>query len=207
MVGLRRVVVLGGGGSRRLGRDKLAVDLGGRTVLQHLLDGLALQAPGVQVVVVGTPRPVEFPVTWRLEEPPGGGPVAGIAAGLSTATDLTDLDDLTDLTDLDDEDVVAVVAGDQPFGASGLPVLLAALGPDVDGVLAVDGSGREQPLLGVYRVGPLRRAIGSQPAGRRVRDVVRALRLGRVRVIPAASLDVDTEADVEAARAVVERSG
>src|SRR5881409_3827494 len=79
----RRVVVLAGGGSRRLGRDKLAEDLDGRPVLRALLDGVRAVAPDAEVVVVGPPgRAVAGAIVVR-EDPPGGGPVAGLAAGLA----------------------------------------------------------------------------------------------------------------------------
>jgi molybdopterin-guanine dinucleotide biosynthesis protein A len=194
------VVVLAGGGSRRLGRDKLAEDLDGRPVLRALLDGVRAVAPDAEVVVVGPPgRAVAGAIVVR-EDPPGGGPVAGLAAGL--AADVG--------RELRDGDLVAVLAGDQPFGAAALPVLSAACDPPdgaADGAVAVDADGRDQPLLAVYRAGPLRRAIGTRPHGARVRDVVARLHLTRAPVPPSAALDVDTDEDLERARALARREG
>jgi molybdopterin-guanine dinucleotide biosynthesis protein A len=195
---LALVVVLAGGDSRRLGRDKLAVELAGRPVLDHLLDGVRAVAADVPVVAVGPSRPTGVPVTWVREQPAGGGPVAGLARALDVRPS--------------DDALVAVLAGDQPFAGEGLAALLAACGPDgasdpdVEGWLGVDADGREQPLLAVYRCGALRRAIGAWPSGRSVRSVVRDLRVAGVGVPALATLDVDTEDDVRRAQEAVARS-
>ncbi len=186
---LRCVVVLAGGGSRRLGHDKLAARLGETTVLDHLLDALGRVLAGVEVVCVGPPRDTHRQVLWQVEDPPGGGPVAGIACAL-------------DRLDDGEPDWVGVVAGDQPFAAGAVAQLAqraGAVSPDVDALLAVDGD-RPQPLLAVYRVDALRRAIGAERANRSVRSVVRLLRVQEVAVQPGASLDVDTAEDLERAR-------
>lgn len=186
---LRALVVLAGGGSRRLGHDKLTVQLAGVTVLDRLLAGLASLVPGVPVTVVGPPRSSPQPVTWVSEDPPGGGPVAGIHRALEEVTDPNWL--------------VGVVAGDQPFAATAIPaLLLAAQDGRLDGAIAVDGTNRDQPLLAVYRTGPLRTAIGPEPSGRAVRSVTASLRLGRVRIPEDVMLDIDTEDDVRRARAL-----
>jgi len=192
---LRRVIVLAGGGSRRLGQDKLAVDLDGRTVLDTVLRGVSNVAPGVDVVVVGPHRPGPDTVLRVREEPPGGGPVAALAAGL--AADLG--------RGLADDELVAVLAGDQPFAAGALPLLSAAARDNGDGAVGVDEDGRYQPLLAVYRAGPLRRAVGSDPVGARVRDVVGRLTLARAALPENAALDVDTRADLERVRDVARR--
>jgi len=220
---LRRVVVLAGGGSRRLGRDKLAADLDGRSVLAALLDGLGSVVPDVDVVLVGPAERRTLGLRVVREDPPGGGPVAGLAAGLAAgpAADAA--------APLRDEDLVAVLAGDQPFAAAALPLLAAALTgateptstaetsptPQIahaDGALGVDTDGRDQPLLAVYRTGPLRRALEnlateSGLTGARVRDVVTRLSLARVGLPETAALDVDTAEDLERARALLRHEG
>ncbi|KQX61763.1 molybdenum cofactor guanylyltransferase [Angustibacter sp. Root456] len=185
---LHQVVVLAGGASRRLGHDKIVAALADGTVLDALLDALDQRLPGTPVVCVGPPRPTRRQVTWLIEDPPGGGPVAGLARALD---------------DVPDGAWLAVVAGDQPFAgpAMGLLAREAAVAPlDVDAVLALDG-GRPQPLLAAYRAGPLRAAIGDDRADRSVRSVVRALRVREVQVPEGSAFDVDTTADLERARA------
>ncbi|MBE3074108.1 MAG: NTP transferase domain-containing protein, partial [Actinobacteria bacterium] len=145
------VIVLCGGTSRRMGgADKTRALLGATTVLDRLLDTL----PSCwDVVCVGEERPTTRAVTWCREEPPRGGPVAGIAAGLLTV----------------DASVCVVVGGDMPFAAAALPTLLEALNAQrgLDAVLGLDPKGRRQPLLAAYRVEALRSALPGEPGGAR----------------------------------------
>ncbi|MGL5857577.1 MAG: molybdenum cofactor guanylyltransferase [Angustibacter sp.] len=212
------VVVLAGGGSRRLGRDKLVQplgfapvvqDAGAGTVLSHLLHGLAGHLPGVPVIAVGPTRPLPggadsrsagasgsgAAVRWVREDPAGGGPVAGLARGLVELPDLgADGQSASGL--------VVVLAGDQPFAAAGVPLLLEASHgrPDLDGVLGRGPDGVDQPLLAAYRIAPLLIAIGDAPAGRSMRSVLAALRITSVPVPERTTVDVDTAADLAHAR-------
>ncbi|WP_240957281.1 DUF6457 domain-containing protein [Streptomyces chilikensis] len=77
-------VVLAGGAARRLGgADKPGVRVGGRALLDRVL---AACAGAGRTVVVADPRPTARPVRWAREEPPGGGPLAALAAGLEHTT-------------------------------------------------------------------------------------------------------------------------
>ncbi|MFD5631680.1 DUF6457 domain-containing protein [Streptomyces sp. NPDC127072] len=77
-------VVLAGGAARRLGGvDKPAVRVGGRALLDRVL---AACADASNTVVVADPRPTARPVLWAREDPPGGGPVAALDAGLRHIT-------------------------------------------------------------------------------------------------------------------------
>lgn len=198
------VIVLAGGRSARLGEDKTTADVGGATVLDRLLDGLARELPGVPVIAVGPRRPTTLDVTWVREEPPGGGPVAALAAALCAASPA--------IAGGPDDEVLAVVAGDHPFAAPAVAHLAAALGtagPAVDAVIGTDGDGRLQLLLGVHRGAALRAAVGDLAtgaeglSGRSVRAVVQRLRVQPVPLLPAWSLDVDTAQDLARARAIV----
>ncbi|WP_425307837.1 NTP transferase domain-containing protein [Ammonicoccus fulvus] len=75
------VIVLAGGRSRRLnGVTKGLLLAGGRTLLEH---GLFAAADACHRVVAGLPElPVPDGVSLVREDPPFGGPVAGIAAGM-----------------------------------------------------------------------------------------------------------------------------
>ena len=176
-------VVLCGGTGRRFGGDKTRADLAGSPVLDHVLVGLPSDWP---VVCVGEPRPTGRPVSWCREDPPGGGPVAAIAAALPHVQ----------------SPVVVVLGGDMPYAAGPAPGLAAHLaeGPALDAVLGRDGGGRRQPLLAAYRTEALRTAVPQPAAGTplmRLRDSLRTL----VVALPeGAALDVDTTADLDRAR-------
>ncbi|MGW3916942.1 DUF6457 domain-containing protein [Streptomyces sp. NPDC005070] len=72
--------MLAGGAARRLGgQDKPGVRVGGRTLLDRVL---AACADATRTVVVAGPRPTARPVEWAREDPPGGGPLAALDAGL-----------------------------------------------------------------------------------------------------------------------------
>ncbi|WP_329021309.1 DUF6457 domain-containing protein [Streptomyces sp. NBC_00690] len=73
-------IVLAGGRAQRLGgADKPGLSVGGRTLLDRVL---AACRGARRTVVVGGRRGTERPVVWAQENPPGGGPVAALDAGL-----------------------------------------------------------------------------------------------------------------------------
>ncbi len=176
-------IVLCGGGGVRFGGDKTSASLGGTTVLDRVLDGLPVTWA---VVCVGSERPTTRTVTWRREEPPGGGPVAGLAAGL---------------VGLDGE-VVVVLGGDMPFAGRAAARLAESLlaGPHRRAVAAVDDDGRLQPLLAAYRLAALREVLPTDPNGARLTPLLRSLGPVPVVVTDGSALDVDTPADLEVAR-------
>jgi molybdopterin-guanine dinucleotide biosynthesis protein A len=195
------VVVLAGGTARRMGGgDKTALDLGaGQSVLGHLVGRLERTVP---VVVVGPERALERTVRWTREEPPGSGPLAGLAAGLEV-----DSHELRGGSRGDPgADWVVVLAGDQPFAADGVAALLAARGATLDAVVAVDSDGRDQPLLAAYRraaVVTVLAPLGAGIAGRSMSWLLDRLRIVRVPLPEAVLLDVDDPASLARARSML----
>lgn len=173
------VVLCGGTSVRFGGGDKTAAAFGGSTVLDHLLAELPARMP---TYCVGERRPTARPVTWAREDPPLGGPVAGIAAALALVR----------------SPLVAVIAGDMPYAARALPALLAAVRGDAtrDGAVALSPQGRTQPLLGVHRADALRAALPRHPDGVSVRRALAPLNLATVPVAELAVDDVDTRDDL-----------
>lgn len=179
-------VVLCGGAGARFGGDKTQAVLGGTTVLDHVLDGLP---PDWRVICVGSARSTHRVVAWCRETPPGGGPVAGLAAALPhVATDL-----------------VVVLGGDMPYAAAPAPGLAAALGaePELEAVVGRDGDGRLQPLLAAYRTSALRAAVPTPAAGTPLMRLLDGLRSVAVPLEDPSALDVDTPEDLDRAAAVV----
>lgn len=192
-------LVLAGGQGRRLGgvhKPGLLVD--GVSLLDRVLAAAEGAAPRV---VVGPPQAVPSGVLVVRENPPGGGPVAALAAGL------------TALSDAGCAPVAwsALLAGDLPFLTPAVLATLRAAAVSRDGAVLVDASGRDQYLAGVYRVDSLSAAVAAvgTPSGVPVRRVVAALDLARVRVAPDGAppwLDCDDADDVRAAEAFARRA-
>ena len=186
-------IVVGGGGGERLGGvSKPDLTLGGVRLIDRVCGSL-LEACGAGCVAV-VPPTVRVPegVVRTLEDPPNGGPLAGIDAGLRALG-------------VDDELLVVVVSVDVPGVAGLLPALLGSpLGVDSEGRIAVGGDPQpfDQYLMGVYRAGALRRVIDEAVAalgsvrGVGVRRVLRALALERVSVDADVCRDIDTPEDV-----------
>lgn len=181
------LILLSGGGSRRLGRDKATTHVGGQPILTRLLGSVP---PTVAVVLVG-PRAAELPdhTPCVREDPPGSGPLAAIGAGLGHLTGTS---------------TVGVLAADMPFAA---PVVAAALAklagsPDAEAVIPTDPGGHRQPLAAAYRTAPLLRALaelGPLP-GLPVRAMLQGLRVMEWPVPAPDLLDVDTTTDLNTAR-------
>jgi molybdopterin-guanine dinucleotide biosynthesis protein A len=193
-------IVLAGGRSSRLGsvaKAELLVE--GRSLLARTLDAAAVAR---RIVVVGPEPSTALPegVLQLQEKPAFAGPVAAIATGLMALK----------AADVITSDAVLALACDMPHVALAVPVLVEHLIQDADteGVLAVDGKGRLQPLAAVYRTQALHRAIAelatrSPIEGARVFSVIEHLSLTSLEVPAEATSDIDTWDD--AARLGVER--
>nr|BFD83782.1 NTP transferase domain-containing protein [Streptomyces sp. Xyl84] len=189
-------VVLAGGSARRLGgADKPGVRVGGRALLDRVLGACA---DARTTVVVADPRPTARRVRWAREEPPGGGPLAALAAGLRHTT----------------ADLVVVLSADLPFLR---PRTVRRLLTDLrasraDGALLTDADGRDQPLVAAYRAPALRRRLAvltrenGTLTGLPLRRLTAALDLTRVRD-DVASFDCDTWDDIATARARIREHG
>jgi molybdopterin-guanine dinucleotide biosynthesis protein A len=208
-------IVLAGGAATRLGgADKPAIEVGGDTLLDRTL---AAVSAARRVVVVGPPRPVPAGVRagrltsagvragrlmsgavragrliWCREQPPGGGPVAAIAAGFGRTT----------------ADAVVVLAADLPWIAPAVPRLLAALG-DADVAVLVDASGRRSYLAAAWRRTALRAALAATggPAGVAARRLFDGVEVIEVLDSAGWAEDCDTWSDVERARRRADREG
>ncbi|MDO5739014.1 MAG: NTP transferase domain-containing protein [Ornithinimicrobium sp.] len=188
------LILAGGRGERLGGADKAALLVGGTSLLSRILGGVGpdgAEPLGGQVVVVGQTL-VPDGILVTVEEPPDGGPVAGIAAGLE-ALDATDRQSVPEW--------VAVIAVDQPSAARALATLrdqLAVVPESIDAVSHVDASNHRQWLLGLYRRDRLQAALTSLPTvhGASVRTLVSDLAWLTVTTDQNDLGDVDTWEDV-----------
>jgi molybdopterin-guanine dinucleotide biosynthesis protein A len=183
------VVLTGGTAARMQGADKASIELDGVTLLER---ALAATMTAIEVVVVGDQVPTTRPVTWTVEDPRGGGPAAGLLAGLDGF--------------LRPPGVVLALAVDMPRVTPGtFARLMGALEEDeaADAALLVDAAGRTQPLCGAYRTPALARARPERLEDRHGLPMHRLLDRLRVVTVPAVddeARDVDTWDDLRALR-------
>jgi molybdopterin-guanine dinucleotide biosynthesis protein A len=186
---LGAVILTGGTAARLDGADKASLEVDGVTLLERALHAVMA---AVDVVVVGDQVPTSRPATFTCEDPPHGGPAAGLLAGLDRLRPGLDL--------------VCALAVDMPRVEAGTVARLtwAVEGDsDADAACLVDDSGRRQPLAAVYRIAALR---GARPANREeehglsMHRLVGGLRVVEVPAIGAEARDVDTWDDVRSLR-------
>ncbi len=188
-------IVLAGGRATRLdGTDKPALVIGDRSLLERVL---AAVDDADRVIVVGPARPlrsVRRSVQWCREEPAGGGPVAGLAAGMKHVT----------------ADAVVTLAADLPSIAPAVPRLLAAIsGGPADWAALVDDGGRVNYLAAAWRRAALQQAMESlgEVSGASMRALTSTVPPTPVPDTQGWGLDCDTWGDVDEARRRLNREG
>ena len=161
-------IVLSGGTNKRFGSDKSAALLHDTTLLDHVLSFIPKE---IKTVIVGKDV---------FEEPPLGGPVAGIARGLQEI----------------DTEFVAVAAVDMPYGSALFSQLLASIKSDA--AMPIDADGFQQPLCGIYRRNALVSALEKlgTPHGQSMRALCELLVVDEVQADARALIDIDTPEDL-----------
>jgi molybdopterin-guanine dinucleotide biosynthesis protein A len=177
------IVLAGGRGSRMGGVRKPDLTVGGRRLLDI---ALAAVRGARRVVVVGD---VEVPsgVLCTREDPPFGGPVAGVEAGFAA------LEGHCEWT--------LLLASDLPDAEAAVAALRSAdPGPQWDGACLLDEDGRLQWLLGQYRSDALARRLAERgdPPLTAMHRLLRPLSLLGVDPGPASVADLDTIEDLAA---------
>ncbi|WIK64114.1 molybdenum cofactor guanylyltransferase [Gleimia hominis] len=180
-------IVLAGGTGRRLGgQSKPNLKLAQKRLLDHVLDGLlksGFTAPNIAVIA---PENVDVPpgVQRALENPPHGGPLAGLAVGLKA---------------LNNCEAVFVTTCDAPFSAQLATQLIDALHAcTADGVCAIGTGNYAQHLLAAYRTQSLKKEIekrGGQVRNVSVKRFVAPMRLRTLELDDDAQMDIDTWED------------
>jgi molybdopterin-guanine dinucleotide biosynthesis protein A len=200
-------LILAGGHSSRLGSvAKARLKYRNQTLLERTVAAVA----GLRfTVVVGDTTEQVLPVQVLVtrEDPPFGGPAAGIGAGLAS---LAAADPIA-------SDYTIVLACDMPNIEAAVPLFLADLADNDDpngndpignstvgdGLIAVDSRHHLQPLAAAYRTRALLDAVALQQragslSGLSVFQLIRELSLREITVPDTATSDVDTWADADA---------
>ncbi len=125
-------IVLAGGKGKRLG-DKLSKTIGGRTLLQRVIDSLSLLSEEILVVIAQGQSQPAVAIKAVVDLYPGGGALGGIYSGLVTSRSLNSL----------------VTAGDMPFLNPFLLRYLIQLSPGFD-VVIPRIEGELEPLHAIY---------------------------------------------------------
>ena len=127
-------VILAGGQSRRMGRDKAALPFGTGTFLSRLIEEYSPAFP----VYVSVGQAGKFPhpgAKEMVDLHPGMGPLAGLEAALT----------------LSEAETVFLTATDLPFGTLALAQALLARIGDTDACIIRRRDGKVEPAFGIYR--------------------------------------------------------
>jgi len=189
-------LVLAGGRSRRMGRPKQELELGGLTLLERVV--AAAREVAEEVVVVGDPAAAaRVGAHAAADLVAGQGPLSGLAGGLAVCP----------------EGLHALLACDLPFVEPALLSRLEDLAGGADAVVpAVDG--RRHPLCALYHSDCLETARSCLAAGRRrmedLLERVNVRSVGPEEALPApltrAVLNVNTPEDYQRALEALEVS-
>ncbi len=179
MIEFDAIILAGGRGSRLGGLRKPELRLGGRRLLDI---ALAAAQEARRVVVVGDVT-VPAAVARTREDPPYGGPVEAVSAGMAA------LDGHSEWT--------LLLASDLPDAEAAVKELLAEEPGEADGICLRDGGGRLQWLLGCYRTTALlaRLADRGDPPLTAMHRLLAPLRLRGVDPVKASVGDVDRPQD------------
>jgi len=194
--------ILIGGRSRRMGRDKSGLIVGGRPMLERIVDAVSPVVERLRLVgsnqkdAEGVSRTITTAYEQQPDLEPGLGPLAGIHAALATSR----------------APAVLVVACDLPFVTERfLRGLCAALPASYDAVVPKDVSGRPVAVCAVYRtscLSPLERRLKQRELA--ARDFVASVRTHYLEGETLRALDpkglclknINTPADLEEAQRI-----
>lgn len=194
-------IVLAGGTSSRLGRDKLYEVIGGKTLIQRVLEHLATIS--AEIIIVAAEKELALPpypptkLVYDIHQ--GKGSLGGIYSGITRSSRFHSL----------------VVAGDMPFLNTALLRHMAAISVGFDVVIPRIGDGVE-PLCAVYSKNCLAPIEGLMRRGNlKIIDFFASVKVRYVEEEEINAFDpshlslfnVNTEADLAKVRELVEREG
>ena len=128
-------VILAGGKSRRMGRDKLALSIDGRTVLESAVNRFAGEFEDVYISVADANKYPEVTLRRIVDILPGAGPLSGLHAALSSLSC----------------DGVFLIAADLPFSCPRAARRIIELCGNKEASAVRLPDGKLEPLFGCYR--------------------------------------------------------
>ncbi len=168
-------VILTGGGSRRMGRDKAMLPIGGKTMLQHLIDKYRALGP----VAVSVNKAGRFPFEGAMEledRYPDMGPMNGIVSAFAESG----------------EDIIFMTGTDLPFGDTALVERLCTLMGDAEACIMRRGKKGFEPLYALYRRSCGAKADECLAAGKKsIRDLLELISIRYVEPEELAEFDLD----------------
>ncbi len=169
-------VILTGGGSRRMGRDKAMLPIGDKTMLQHLIDKYSARLGAVAVSVNKKSR---FPFEGAgelVDRYPDMGPLNGIVSAFAEY----------------DEDMIFITGTDLPFGEPKLALRLAELIGEADACIMRRGKKGFEPLFAIYRRVCGEKADECLAQGKKsIRDLLESVNVRYVESEEIAEFDLD----------------
>ncbi|WP_169746504.1 molybdenum cofactor guanylyltransferase [Demequina phytophila] len=172
------MIIAGGRGMRLGGVSKPDLVVGGRPLLDLALEAVAGAAC---VAVVGGPQ--RDRVRWTVEDPPGSGPAAALAAGMAELA-----------RDREPSPLTVVLGVDTPLAGEAVPPLVAAASA-TRGAWVVDEEGCPQFLLAAYPTASLAPRCAANLADASLRRLVGDLPMTAVGDSRGLSRDLDTPDD------------
>jgi len=128
------IVILAGGKSKRMGRDKLELDLDGRTLLESVVSRFTGEFEDVYLSVADAAKYPDVTISRIVDLIPGAGPLSGLHAALRTLSG----------------DGVFLVAADLPNACPLAAKRLIELSEGHEACIVKLPDGRLEPLFGFY---------------------------------------------------------
>lgn len=180
-------VVLAGGASRRMGRDKATLVFEGSTLVERVVDTVGTRCEPVFVIAAPGQALPELSAQILRDEVRGVGPLLATARGLRAAAEAG-------------AEWVFVCAVDMPHLTSELIDVLLAPAGTADAAVLLPWDGRDHYLAGLYRTGLAGLADELIAAGERsMRALADAADTQRIVMEPQRALtNVNTPADLQA---------
>jgi len=191
------VIILAGGKSLRLGRDKALEEIGGKSLIERVIERLSSLGNEIIVVISSSDQLPDLSASRVVDIYPGKGALGGIYSGLRAATSFHSL----------------VVACDMPFLSIALLRYLVETCPGFD-IVIPRVAGNIEPLHAVYSKNCLTPIEAMLDEGKlRIADFFPAV---RVRYVEEAEIErfdperlsffnINSKADLEQARALLEK--